>query len=175
EIERRAGELETVAKVSAATSTIMNVDNLLQEVADLTKENFNLYHAHIYLLDEMGGNLVLAAGAGETGRTMKARGHAIPVNREQSLVARAARTGKGVIINDVRQEPGFLANPLLPETRSEMAVPMKIAGKVIGVLDTQSEIVNRFDDEDVRVKLSLADQIAVAVENARSFGEISDR
>src|SRR5262249_15249535 len=69
--ERRAGELETVAKVSAAVTTILDVDNLLQDVTDLTKHSFDLYHAHIYLLDEAGENLVLAAGAGETGRIMK--------------------------------------------------------------------------------------------------------
>jgi PAS domain S-box-containing protein len=171
EISQRAAELETVAQVSAAATTLLNLDDLLQAVVDLTKERFDLYHAHVYLLDEEGQNLVLAAGAGEAGQTMKSRNHAIPLGREHSLVARAARTRQGVISNDVTQEPDFLPNPLLPETKSELALPLIVGDRVIGVLDVQASIIGRFSSEDVRVKTALADQIAVAVENARAFQE----
>ena len=111
---RRAAELATVAEVGTATATILETDKLLQAVVDLTKERFNLYHSHIYLLDEAGENLVLASGAGEPGRQMVAEGRSIPLDREQSLVARAARERKGVTVNDVTQAPDFLPNPLLP-------------------------------------------------------------
>ncbi|MBL8154028.1 MAG: GAF domain-containing protein, partial [Anaerolineae bacterium] len=168
---QRAVEMETVAQVSAAATTLLDPNDLLQAVVDLTRERFDLYHAHIYLLDEEGQNLVLAAGAGEPGQIMKARGHAIPLGREHSLVARAARNKEGVISNDVTQEPDFLPNPLLPDTKSELALPLVVGDRMIGVLDVQATITGRFTEDDVRVQTALADQIAVAVENARAYQE----
>jgi GAF domain-containing protein len=165
----RTKDLAIVAEVSTATATILETDRLLQEVVDITKERFNLYHAHIYLLDEAGDNLVLAAGAGEPGRQMKARRLSIPLNREHSLVARAARERKGVAVNDVTQTPDFLPNPLLPHTRSELAVPMSVGGKVIGVFDVQSDRVGRFTESDISIQTTLAAQVAISVQNVRSF------
>ena len=165
----RTKALETVAEISTVTSTILESDKLLQEVVDLSKERFNLYHSHIYLLDEAGENLVLAAGAGEPGKQMVAEGRSIPLNREQSLVARAAREQKGVTVNDVTLERDFLPNPLLPETRSELAVPMIVGEKVIGVFDVQSDVIGRFTDADIAVQATLASQVASAVQNARLY------
>jgi GAF domain-containing protein len=144
---------------------------LLQEVVDLSKESFKLYHAHIYLMDETGEKLNLSSGAGEVGRQMVSEGRSIPLDSEKSLVARAARTHEGVVVNDVRTDPDFLPNPLLPDTRAEMAVPMIVGGRVLGVLDVQSETVGRFTQIDINIKTTLASQIAVALENARSFQE----
>ena len=169
DVRRRAAELATVAEVSTATSTILESKRLLQEVVDLTKERFHLYHSHIYLLDENGENLVLAAGAGEPGRFMVAEGRSIPLDREQSLVARAARERKGVTVNDVTTAPDFLPNPLLPDTRSELAVPMIVGSSVIGVFDIQSEQVGRFTDSDVNIQTTLAAQLATSIQNVRSF------
>ncbi len=169
QLTRRAAELATEAEVSTATSTILEVDKLLQEVVDLTKERFNLYHSHIYLLDEAGTNLVLAAGAGEPGRQMMAKGLSIQLDREQSLVARAARERKGVTVNDVTQAPDFLPNPLLPDTRSELAVPMIVGGNVIGVFDVQSDQVGRFTDSDINIQTTLAAQVAASIQNVRQF------
>ena len=138
-------------------------------MVDLTKERFNLYHSHIYLLDDKGENLVLTAGAGEPGRIMVTEGRSIPLSREQSLVARAARERKGVTVNDVTQAADFLPNPLLPDTRSELAVPMVVGGNMIGVFDIQSEQVGRFTDADVNIQTTLAAQLATSVQNVRSF------
>lgn len=165
----RTKDLETVAEVGTATATILDTNQLLQAVVDLTKERFNLYHSHIYLLDEAGENLVLARGAGEAGRQMKEKGLSIPLNRAQSLVARAAREQKGVTVNDVTQAPDFLPNPLLPDTRSELAVPMIVGGKVIGVFDVQSDKVGRFTDSDINIQTTLAAQVATSIQNVRSF------
>ncbi|HNT53359.1 MAG TPA: cache domain-containing protein [Anaerolineaceae bacterium] len=168
-VAARTQDLETVAEVSTATATILETDRLLQAVVDLTKERFKLYHSHIYLLDGTGENLVLVAGAGEPGRVMVAEKRTIPLDREQSLVARAARESKGVIVNDVTQAPDFLPNPLLPDTRSELAVPMIVGGKVIGVFDIQSDQVDRFTESDINVQTTLAAQIATSIQNVRSF------
>jgi len=171
QMQKRANELATVAEVSAAAAAARDPDALLKTVVELTKARFGLYHAHVYLLNEPGDTLVLAAGAGEAGAQMLAQGWSIPLNREQSLVARAARTRQGVLINDVMQDPGFLPNPLLPETRAEMAIPMIVGDRLLGVLDVQSERVGRFTPEDVQIKTTLAAQIAIALQNARSFAE----
>ena len=168
-VAARTKDLATVAEVGTATATILESKRLLQEVVDLTKERFNLYHSHIYLLDEDGRNLVLTAGAGEPGRIMVAEGRSIPLDREQSLVARAARERKGITVNDVTQAPDHLPNPLLPDTRSELAVPMIIGGNVIGVFDIQSEQVGRFTDSDVNIQTTLAAQLATSIQNVRSF------
>lgn len=168
-VEERTRALSTVSEISTAASTILDIDKLLKEVVELSKERFGLYHSHIYLLDEAGENLVLASGAGEPGRQMVAEGRSIPLELERSLVARAARERKGVTVNDVTQEPDFLPNPLLPGTRSELAVPMMVGENVIGVFDVQSDIVGRFTEADVSVQTTLAAQIASAIQNARSF------
>ena len=168
-IAKRAAELATVAEVSTAVSTIQNPDEMLQTVVDLTKQAFDLYHTHIYLINESGDTLVLARGAGEVGRRMVAEGRRIPVNAERSLVARATRSRQGVIVNDVQQESGFLPHPLLPLTRSEMAVPMIVGGSVLGVIDIQDEKVGRFTPEDVNIMTTLATQVAVSLQNARSY------
>ena len=168
-LDRRAAELATVADVGTATSTILDVEQLLQNVVELAKERFNLYHAHIYLLDEAGENLVLASGAGEPGRQMVSKGHSIPLNREISLVARAARERQGVTVNDVTQAPDFLPNPLLPDTRSELAVPMVVGGHVIGVFDVQSDVVGRFTESDINIQNTLASQVAASLQNVRQY------
>jgi GAF domain-containing protein len=142
---------------------------LLQEVVDLTKERFGLYHAHVYMLDDQGKNLVLAAGAGEAGRIMVAEGRSIPLDREQSLVARAARERKGVTVNDVTQAPDFLPNPLLPNTRSELAVPMIVGDNLIGVFDIQSDQVGRFTESDIHIQSTLASLVGTSIQNVRTF------
>lgn len=168
-VVERTQALSTVAEVSAAASVILETDKLLQEVNDLTKERFGFYHAHIYLLDAEEKNLVLASGAGEAGRRMVAEGRSIPLDREQSLVARAARERKGVIVNDVTQSPDFLPNPLLPDTRSELAVPMIVGENLVGVFDVQSDQIGRFTQPDADIQTTLAAQIASSVQNARFF------
>ena len=168
-VAARTKDLATVAEVGTATATILETSKLLQAVVDLTKERFNLYHSHIYLLDDEGKNLVLAAGAGEPGRIMAAEKRFIPLDREQSLVARAARERKGVTVNDVTQAPDFLPNPLLPNTRSELAVPMIVGGIVIGVFDIQSDQVGRFTDSDINLQTTLAAQVSTSIQNVRSF------
>ena len=121
--QKSAVELQTVARVSSASSSILDPLQLLQSVVDLAKNSFNLYHAHVYLLDESGEKLNLSVGAGERGRKMVAEGWSILIDKE-SIVARAARLRQGQIVNDVRQVDEFLPNPILPDTLSEMAVPM---------------------------------------------------
>ncbi len=168
-LTKQAQDLQTVVEVSTAVNAILDQNELLQAVTNLTKERFNLYHSQIYLVDDSGTNLVLVAGAGEVGQQMVAAKHTIPLAQELSLVARAARDKKGVVINDTQTDPGFLANHLLPETRSEMSVPMIVGNQVLGVLDVQADVVDRFSEQDVQIKTTLAAQTAVALQNTRQY------
>jgi GAF domain-containing protein/HAMP domain-containing protein len=171
QIEKRAYELATIASVSTTASSTLDPAKLLQSVVDLTKDSFGFYHAHIYLLNEVGNSLELTAGAGDVGKQMVAEGHSIPLDTERSLVARSARSRVGFFVNDTRSEPDFLPNPLLPNTRSELAVPMLVGDKVIGVFDVQANTTDRFAEDDIRIQTTLASQISVAVQNARTFAQ----
>ncbi len=172
-LARRATELATVAQVSTTASTVLDPDKLLQAVVDLTKERFGLYHAHIYLTNEAWNTLLLAAGAGEVGRQMVSDGWNIPIDHEQSIVARAARNKQSMIANDLVRDANssFLSNQLLPDTRSEMAIPMIVGDKVLGVFDVQSDTVNYFSAEDANIFTTLATQTAIALQNARLYVE----
>lgn len=168
--ERLASELRTVAEVGTAASTILEVDKLLQTVVELVKLRFGLYHAHIYLVDESNKALILRAGAGDVGQIMVLEGQTITFDAD-TLVARSARTQKGYIENDVRKIIEFLPHPLLPDTRAEMAVPLIVGGKLIGVLDLHSDQVDFFSEEAMQVQRTLSSQIAVAVQNASMYAD----
>ena len=118
------------------------------------------------------GVLVLAAGAGEVGKQMVLAGQRIPFSQEQSLVARAARTRRGVIANDVRLAPDFLPNPMLPATRAEMAVPMIVGSRLLGVFDVQSDAPDRFTGEDLRIHSASGMMAAAETKNTTSGGAL---
>ncbi|HSL45131.1 MAG TPA: PAS domain S-box protein [Anaerolineales bacterium] len=172
-LAKRATELATVAQVGTATSTMLDPDKLLQAVVDLTKERFGLYHVHIYLADETWQTLLLAAGAGEVGQQMVSDGWNIPMGHESSIVAEATRTRQPVIANDVHRdkESSFLSNQLLPDTHSEMAVPIIVGEKLLGVFDVQSDVTGYFTEEDANIYITLASQVGVALQNARLYVE----
>lgn len=170
-VEARTHDLRVATRVAQQAAAILDPDELLPQIVELTKESFGLYHAHIYLLNEAGDTLLLATGAGEPGRAMLARGHSIPL-RARSLVARAAREVTPVIVPDTAQEPDFLPNSLLPDTRSEAAFPLVAGTRVLGVLDLQADVQDRFGPDLLDVFVTLASQIAVALENARLFRDV---
>ena len=167
---RLSAELRAVSDVSIATAATLDADRLLAAAADLTRASFDLYHAHIYLLDEARTTLVLRAGSGEIGRRMLREGRQIAVDA-RSIVARAAREHDVVVVPDVRQSSDFLPHPLLPQTQSEMAVPLIVGDRLLGVLDVQAEEPDRFQPDDVLVHKILAAQLAVATQNAYYFAE----
>jgi PAS domain S-box-containing protein len=169
QVLHQAAELQAVADISTAASTTTHEQETLEKVVNLAKERFNLYHAHVYLLDEDQQTLVLTASAGEIGKQMVAAGRVIPLHHPNSPVARAARTASGVIANDVTQEPDFLPNPLLPDTRSELATPIMVGTQVLGVFDVQADVVDRFTEQDVAIETTLARQIGSVLQNVRSL------
>jgi GAF domain-containing protein/HAMP domain-containing protein len=171
ELDKRARQLAAVAEVSNASSRELDIQKMLETVVHLTQRQFNLYHAHVFIFNEANEELQIAACGWKEGDEHEGTHGTttISLNREQSLVARAARTKKAVIVNNVFTEPGWLPNPLLPDTASELAVPLVIGDRVLGVLDVQSDRVNAFTEEDANIQTTLASQVATALQNAQSF------
>ena len=173
-VSERTQQIQTVVDVSQRLAGILDLSDLLRQVVNTTKETFDYYHVHIYLLDELGQTLRMAEGYGEAGAEMRRQGHDIPLVAAKSLVARAARDGEIVRVENVRTDPNWLPNPLLPETRSEMAVPVKLGTEVVGVLDVQSAETGGLTQEDESTLQILANQIAVGVRNARLFSQTQE-
>ncbi|OQX64860.1 MAG: hypothetical protein B5M51_02385 [Anaerolinea sp. 4484_236] len=174
QLDKRAAELETVAKVSTAAAAIRDPKSLLKSVVDLTSFSFRLYHTSAYLLNENedgSKTLDLFAASGKVGHKMLTEGHTIKLSEKKSVIAQAARTLEVVIVDDTSNDPLFLAHPLLPDTRSEMAIPMIVADQLIGILDVEADVANRFTEDDVRTYSTLASQTAVALQNAQLYAE----
>ncbi len=171
-VQDRTHRLELVASLGERFNAILDLDLLLAEIVNQIKQSFGYYHAQIYLLDESGQNLILAAATGMAEIQPRDSDRVIPLNTEISLMALAARTAEIVNVPDVQRSDDWLASPLLPHTASEIAVPIIIGDSVAGVLDVQENRSGSFDESDANLFRSMANQIAIALNNARLFSHI---
>jgi len=170
DLKRRSVQLEAAAQVARAAAAIRDLGQLLGEAVRLISNRFGFYHAGIFLLDEMGEYAVLRAASSEGGQKMLDRGHKLQIG-EVGIVGNVAAANQPRIALDVGKDAVFFDNPDLPLTRSEMALPLAARNRVIGVLDVQSTEPGAFSDEDVAILQTLADQLALAIENARLLEE----
>ncbi|MBN1659548.1 MAG: GAF domain-containing protein [Anaerolineae bacterium] len=168
--ERRALQVQAAAEVGRAAASIRDLDDLLTQVTHLISERFGFYHAGIFLLDSTGEYVVLRAANSPGGQRMLARGHRLRVG-EAGIVGYVTGRRESRIALNVGQDAVFFDNPDLPETRSEMALPLMAGGQLLGALDVQSREAGAFSEEDVDVLRLLADQVAVSIENAQLFAE----
>jgi len=167
---RRALRLEASAQVASAVASVLDPDKLLSQVVDLVADRVGYYHVGVFLLDETSQYAVLRAANSVGGQRMLARGHRLQVG-EQGIVGYVTGTGRPRIVLDVGADAVYFDNPDLPQTRSEMALPLVARGRILGALDVQSVEVEAFGNEDVAVLGTLASQVAVALDNARLFEE----
>jgi HAMP domain-containing protein len=167
-VEARTHQLETAAEVGRAATSILDPDELLVRGAELIRDRFGYYHVSVFLLDETARWAVLRESTGEIGAELKARGHRLAVG-SNSLIGWVTANHKSRIALDVGGDEVYLQNKLLPDTRSEAALPLRIGDRLIGALDVQSRSLNAFNQADIQVLQVLADQIAVALENGRLF------
>jgi GAF domain-containing protein len=170
ELMKRATQLEAVSTVARTIASMQDIDTLLPMITKLVSQQFGFYHVGIFLLDQQRQHAVLRAASSAGGLRMLSRQHSLPLN-SPSIVGYATSRGEARIALDVGTDSVYFNNPDLPNTRSEMAIPLRVAGIVIGALDVQSTETNAFSQEDLNVLSTLADQIAIAIENARLFGE----
>lgn len=172
-VAQRTKALATSTEVSRRLSTILDEKQLLVEVVEQIKAAYNYYHGQIYLLDETGQTLVLAGATGEGGQALLNKGHKLSIDR--GLVGRAARSKSAVLVPDTSKEPEWVANSLLPDTKAEIAIPILLGDEVLGVIDMQDNVVGDVYQEDVEFLQAIANQVAIALQNSRSYAQAQRR
>ncbi len=170
---RQAKQLRLSAQVAAAAAAEHDPQILLDRVVELIREQFGFYHAGIFIVDPSGEWAILRAASSRGGKQMLARGHRLKVG-QQGLVGYVVKNKVPRIALDVGEDAVHFVNPDLPETRSEIALPLLVREQVIGVLDVQSKKTAAFDDEDIAILQTLADQLALAIHNARLFQQVRE-
>ncbi len=165
---RRTAQLEALVQATRSIISIRDLRELLPSIARVVSEQFGFYHVGIFLLDDASEFAILSAANSEGGLKMLDNKHRLQVG-EEGIVGHAAMTGEVRIAMDVGQDATYFDNPFLPDTHSEMALPLKSSNRVVGILDVQSTEVEAFSAEDVQLLSLLADQVSLAIENARLF------
>lgn len=170
DLEKRAIQLHAVSNVASAIATAQALDDLLPMIVNLVSDRFGFYHTGIFLLDEANEYAVLRAANSAGGQKMLKRGHQLALDTN-SMVGYAILLERPRIASDVGEAPIYFDNPDLPNTRSEIVVPLRTSNRTIGALDVQSVDMNAFSQDDIETFAILADQIAIAIENARLLSE----
>ncbi len=170
ELEHRARQLENASQVAHSALVFQNVSELLSNVTDFISEKFGYYHAGIFLLDDKKEYAILQAASSDGGKKMLGRGHQLRVGGE-SIVGATAAEKRPHIALDVGVDAVFFNNPDLPETHSEMALPLLSQNNVVGILDVQSTKIKAFNQHDLEIFQTLANQLALAIQNAHLLEE----
>jgi GAF domain-containing protein len=159
-------QLQTASEVAAAASSILDLEELMQRAVNLIKERFTLYYVGLFLIDQQSNEAVLKAGTGKAGRVQIGQGHRLQIG-SRSLIGGAVDDGQPRIIQDVTKTKEWRRNPVLPNTRAELAIPLRVRGRIIGALTVQSAEANAFNPTLISTLQTMGDQLAVAIENAQ--------
>jgi len=167
-LQRRNTYLAASSEISRLVTSTLDLNTIFTRTVNLVSERFGFYFAAIYNIEETGFNALLRGATGGAGEKMIAAKHSVVVG-SQTIVGIVAESGKPKLVDDVTTEPLYQPNPLLVETRSEVAIPLRIEQRIVGVIDIQSKQTHAFTQDDISVLQSLGDQVAVAIDNARSY------
>jgi len=173
QVRDRTNELALSIQVGQRASAIRDLDELLPIITNFIREQFNLYYTHVYFVDDIGQSLVIKAGTGDVGKQLLARRHSLPIG-VGSIVGAVALTGQPIIVADTEKSDIHRPNPLLPQTRSELAVPLSVEGRVIGVLDMQASRVNTFTENNLPVFEAMATQLSTAIDSAQQWARAQE-
>ncbi|MBN2502218.1 MAG: GAF domain-containing protein [Anaerolineales bacterium] len=173
ESERRAVQLQTAAEIARETSATMEHGRLLERAVNLIRDRFDFYHASVFLLDNEERFAVIRESTGEAGRQMLLNGHRLEIG-SQSIMGYVTANRKPLVVNDVEKQTYHRFNPLLPDTKSELGIPLIAGDRLLGALDVQSTERFAFSPDDIEVLQILADQLAVALANAELFAETQE-
>lgn len=172
-LERRAIQLETASDIAKLATETTDQDLLLTQAVELIRERFGFYHASLFMMDDSGTWAALAASTGEAGQKMLARRHRLAVG-SASIIGWVTANRLPRVALDVDQDPFHLVNPLLPDTKAEMAVPLLVGQRLLGALDVQSTKPHAFDEDDIRALEAIASELAVALDSARQQREMME-
>jgi GAF domain-containing protein/HAMP domain-containing protein len=172
-VAERTRSLRGAVQVSQATTLVLSPEELLPRVVDMIKRIFGLYYVGLFLAQEDGQYAVLHAGTGEAGARMVSEGHQHLIGGE-SFIGQCLARSEAIIAQNIGEATDHFRNPLLPSTRAEMALPMRSHGRIIGALTIQSEEIDAFEESDIAIMQTMADQIAVAIDNTRLFAASQD-
>ncbi len=169
-LDRRTMQIQAAAQTARDATAAYDLDELLNRAVNLVPSRFGYYHAGIFLVDEQGEFAVLQAATGVVGQQMLAQQHKLRVGAE-GIVGYVTQTGEPYITANTLEDAVYWPNPLLPETRSEMGLPLKVGDRIIGAMNVQSKELAAFEDEDITILQILTDQLAVAIEKTRLFAQ----
>lgn len=167
-LKRRNEYLAASAEIGRLVTSTLDLESIFARSVNLVVERFGFYHASIFMIDETGENAVLQESTGLAGKKLKERRHSLVVG-SNSTVGKASSSGEVVVINNTARDSLHMPNPLLPETKAETAIPLRVGNRTIGILDIQSTEVEAFTEDDISILQLLSDQIAVGIDNARSY------
>jgi GAF domain-containing protein len=173
-LDRRKSRLVTTRQISRELSQHNDLDKLLHDSVDLIRSQLGYYHAGIFLADERNENAILRAATGEAGRLMLERKYRLRI-RDEGIVSQVISRGEARSAFDVESNPAQSINPVLPNTRSEMAVPLRVGTRVLGALDVQSDRVEAFSEDDVDVLQSIADQLSTAIDKTMQIQVLTQK
>jgi GAF domain-containing protein len=173
ESKQIALQFETAAEIARDISSSLDLDELLQKAVDLIRTRFNFYHASVFLKDLPGEFVIIREATGEAGAQLKRSGHKLAIG-SKSIVGFVAGQGETLIVNDTTRDATYYPNPILPYTRSEAAIPLKVGERIVGVLDVQSNQLFAFNEDNLRTLQILVDQLAIAVVNSELFAETQE-
>lgn len=173
ESKRTALQFETAAEIARDISSSLRLDELLEKAVNLIRSRFNFYHASVFLKDASGEYVVIREATGDAGAQLKRSGFKLGIG-SKSIVGFAAGKGEALIVNDTTRDATYYPNPLLPDTRAEAALPLRVGDRVVGVLDVQSKTPYAFAEDNLRTLQILADQLGIAVVNTELFAETQE-
>ena len=168
--QQRLKEVNALYRTSQGLASTLNTDQLIGDVVNLLQQNFGYYHVQIYLQDPATGDLILKSGSGEIGAKLVAQKHRITYGL--GIIGHVVETGEAFVTNDVHNVVFYLHNPLLPDTQSELTVPIKVSGEVEGVLDIRHTPGKRLTENDLQLMIAVADQLSVALQKASLYNNL---
>jgi len=171
--KQTALQFETAAEIARDISSSLNLDELLEKAVNLIRSRFNFYHASVFLKDPTGEYVVVREATGDAGTQLKRSGFKLGIG-SKSIVGFVAGKGEQLIVNDTTRDATYYPNPLLPDTRAEAALPLRVGDRIVGVLDVQSTSPYAFAEDNLRTLQILADQLGIAVVNTELFAETQE-
>jgi len=173
ETRTSAVQLQTAAEIARDISTSLDLDELLIKAVNLIRERFEFYHSAIFMIDQRNEYAIIREATGDAGLQLKKANHKLAIG-SNSIVGYVSGVGEPLVVNDTSRDTTYYANPLLPKTRAEVGIPLKIGKRILGVLDVQSTLPYSFTEEKIKVLQILADQLSIAIINSELFSETQE-